>query len=112
VSEVCGANYLLEGGEPVLIKPDSEYPDWLFTMNVTRPLPSLEQMVRYTLHSYLLHLSGQEMSVAGDTGHLPRLFSLLVFRFPVKALDPLCLFLIFLMVEIVIIFDFPDFFLW
>lgn len=43
VTEVCGLNYQLET-DPVLIKPDSEYPDWLWTINVKRPLPPLEEM--------------------------------------------------------------------
>merc|ERR1712156_268519 len=35
---VCGSNYKLEG-EDVQLKPDSEYPDWLFTMDIKRPKP-------------------------------------------------------------------------
>jgi len=42
VTQVCGLNYQLET-DPVLIKPDSEYPDWLWTLNVKRPLPPLEE---------------------------------------------------------------------
>jgi len=42
VSQVCGLNYQLDS-DPVLIKPDSEYPDWLWTINVQRPLPPLEE---------------------------------------------------------------------
>lgn len=26
-----------------MIKPDSEYPDWLWTLDVKRPLPPLEE---------------------------------------------------------------------
>ena len=35
---LCGSNYKLEG-EDVQLKPDSEYPDWLFTMDIKRPKP-------------------------------------------------------------------------
>ena len=42
VSQVCGLNYKLEG-DPVMIKPDSEYPDWIWTIDVNRPLPPLEE---------------------------------------------------------------------
>merc|ERR1712013_853133 len=42
VSQVCGANYIT-GSDPILIKDDSEYPDWLRTLNVKRPLPPLEE---------------------------------------------------------------------
>ena len=63
VSQVCGANYVT-GSDPILIKvrqetnfkffsqhsfipvifqDDSEYPDWLWTINVKRPLPPLEE---------------------------------------------------------------------
>ena len=38
VNTVCGSNYKLEG-EDVQLKPDSEYPEWLFTMNIKRPKP-------------------------------------------------------------------------
>ena len=44
VSQVCGLNYQLDS-DPVLIKPDSEYPDWLWTINIQRPLPPLEEQV-------------------------------------------------------------------
>merc|ERR550519_2943240 len=43
VTQVCGANYALDS-EPIMIKEDSEYPDWLWTLNVKRPLPPLEEM--------------------------------------------------------------------
>ena len=44
---MCGLNYVTEGplSEPILIKPDSEYPDWLFTINIKRPKPSLDELV-------------------------------------------------------------------
>ena len=53
VNFVCGANYMIEGGEEVPIKPDSEYPDWLFTMNVTRPGPPLEELDPDTIEYWL-----------------------------------------------------------
>lgn len=40
---VCGSNYKIDG-EDVEIKPDSEYPDWLFTMDVKRPKPNSWEM--------------------------------------------------------------------
>ena len=38
VTTVCGSNYKLDG-EDVQLKPDSEYPEWLFTMDIKRPKP-------------------------------------------------------------------------
>ena len=38
VNYCCGANYKVDG-EEIKLKPDSEYPDWLFTMDVKRPKP-------------------------------------------------------------------------
>merc|ERR1712226_30500 len=43
VTEVCGLNYTL-GSDPIMIKDDSEYPEWLWTISVTRPLPPLSEM--------------------------------------------------------------------
>ena len=44
VSTVCGLNYRIDGDqEAVKIRPDSEYPDWLWTLSVERPLPPLEE---------------------------------------------------------------------
>ena len=45
VNYVCGLNYRIDEGhtEPVKIRPDSEYPDWLWTINTKRPLPPLEE---------------------------------------------------------------------
>ncbi|XP_057333467.1 39S ribosomal protein L54, mitochondrial [Microplitis mediator] len=37
VNYVCGSNILKEGGEDVKIKPDSEYPDWLWEINIGPP---------------------------------------------------------------------------
>ncbi|EDW56561.1 39S ribosomal protein L54, mitochondrial [Drosophila sechellia] len=38
VNYVCGSNYL-KTGEDVKIKPDAEYPDWLWTLNTERIIP-------------------------------------------------------------------------
>ncbi|KAH0534508.1 39S ribosomal protein L54, mitochondrial [Cotesia glomerata] len=37
VNYVCGTNLLKEGGEDVKLKPDSEYPDWLWKIHVGKP---------------------------------------------------------------------------
>ena len=47
----CGSNYFLEG-EDVKLKPDSEYPDWLWTMDVSRPKPKAHQMEPGTIAYY------------------------------------------------------------
>lgn len=36
VSYVCGSNYM-KTGEDIKLKPDSEYPDWLWTLNTSGP---------------------------------------------------------------------------
>ena len=38
VNFCCGANYQSDI-EPIELKPKSEYPEWLFTMNIKRPKP-------------------------------------------------------------------------
>ncbi|KAM8712427.1 hypothetical protein ACLKA7_012872 [Drosophila subpalustris] len=38
VNYVCGSNYM-KTGEDVKIKPDAEYPDWLWTLNTERIIP-------------------------------------------------------------------------
>ena len=40
-SVVRGLNILKDGQDPV-VKPDSEYPDWVFELH--KPLPSLEEL--------------------------------------------------------------------
>ncbi|CAD7078107.1 unnamed protein product [Hermetia illucens] len=42
VNYVCGSN-IYKTGEDVKLKPDSEYPDWLWKMNVERIIP-LEEL--------------------------------------------------------------------
>ncbi|XP_023305075.2 39S ribosomal protein L54, mitochondrial [Lucilia cuprina] len=46
VNYVCGSN-ILKTGEDIKLKPDSEYPDWLWTLNVDRIVP-LEEMDQNT----------------------------------------------------------------
>ncbi|EDW01310.1 39S ribosomal protein L54, mitochondrial [Drosophila grimshawi] len=38
VNYVCGSNYM-KTGEDVKLKPDAEYPDWLWTLNTERIVP-------------------------------------------------------------------------
>ncbi|XP_041675796.1 39S ribosomal protein L54, mitochondrial isoform X2 [Drosophila eugracilis] len=38
VNYVCGSNYL-KTGEDVKIKPDTEYPEWLWSLNTERIIP-------------------------------------------------------------------------
>ncbi|XP_065351356.1 large ribosomal subunit protein mL54 [Cloeon dipterum] len=40
---VCGSNLQKEGGEEIQVKPDSEYPDWLWTIR-TGKFPELSEM--------------------------------------------------------------------
>lgn len=47
VSFVCGSNILKEGGEDVKIKPDSEYPEWLWNIRIGPP-PKLEELDKNT----------------------------------------------------------------
>ncbi|XP_030558471.1 39S ribosomal protein L54, mitochondrial [Drosophila novamexicana] len=42
VSYVCGSNYM-KTGEDIKLKPDAEYPDWLWTLNTERIVP-LEEL--------------------------------------------------------------------
>ncbi|XP_057368307.1 large ribosomal subunit protein mL54-like [Daphnia carinata] len=42
VKYVCGSN-ILKQGQDVELKPDSEYPDWLWSLRLTKP-PPLEEM--------------------------------------------------------------------
>ena len=43
VNYVCGANIYKEGEDPE-IKPDSEYPEWLFKLRTDRRPPPLEEL--------------------------------------------------------------------
>ncbi|EFX82028.1 hypothetical protein DAPPUDRAFT_49671, partial [Daphnia pulex] len=47
VNYVCGSNILKEGKD-VELKPDSEYPDWLWSIRLGNP-PALEDMDQNTL---------------------------------------------------------------
>ena len=67
VTEVCGLNYQLET-DPILIKPDSEYPDWLWTINVKRPLPPLEEMVNIDLVKTLWLIYVCRIQILRNTG--------------------------------------------
>uniref|UniRef100_A0A0K2UQX8 Large ribosomal subunit protein mL54 n=1 Tax=Lepeophtheirus salmonis TaxID=72036 RepID=A0A0K2UQX8_LEPSM len=51
---VCGLNYRIdeERGEEVHIKPDSEYPEWLFTMDMSGQKKPLDQIPPGTIEYY------------------------------------------------------------
>lgn len=51
ISYLCGSNYRIDEGcgEDVKLKPDSEYPEWLFTMDVKRPKPMSYEMEAGTI---------------------------------------------------------------
>ncbi|XP_046662155.1 39S ribosomal protein L54, mitochondrial-like [Homalodisca vitripennis] len=44
VTHLCGSNLLAEGGEDIELKPDSEYPDWLWNLYIgkTKSLSELD----------------------------------------------------------------------
>ncbi len=51
----CGLDYRCDGqgpGDPEL-RPDAEYPEWLFSMDVSRPRPTSDQMEPGTLEYFL-----------------------------------------------------------
>uniref|UniRef100_A0A8D8WR35 Large ribosomal subunit protein mL54 n=1 Tax=Cacopsylla melanoneura TaxID=428564 RepID=A0A8D8WR35_9HEMI len=52
VKYVCGSNILKEGGENIELKPDSEYPEWLWTLR-TGPAPKLEELDPSTKYYWL-----------------------------------------------------------
>lgn len=43
VNYCCGTNILKEGGEDIKLKPDSEYPDWLWNIR-TGPAPTIDEL--------------------------------------------------------------------
>ena len=38
----------------MFLELDSEYPEWLFTMNVKRPKPSLDEMVSFCFLKFVI----------------------------------------------------------
>ena len=54
LSHCCGLNYRTEGdwSEPVELKPDTEYPDWLWKMNIKRPRPTSDELDYGTLEYF------------------------------------------------------------
>ncbi|RZF45614.1 hypothetical protein LSTR_LSTR010565 [Laodelphax striatellus] len=43
VSFLCGSNLMKEGGQDIQLKPDSEYPDWLWDLHIGKP-KTLDEM--------------------------------------------------------------------
>ncbi|KAL1463366.1 hypothetical protein WDU94_015122 [Cyamophila willieti] len=52
IKYLCGSNILKEGGQDVELKPDSEYPEWLWTLR-TGPAPKLEELDPSTKYYWL-----------------------------------------------------------
>merc|ERR1719340_548116 len=63
VNFVCGSDYRTEEHREgdVPIKPDSEYPSWLFTMDVTRPKPKAIDMENKNTIEYYEQLRQEHM---------------------------------------------------
>lgn len=34
VTHLCGSNLLAEGGQDIELKPDNEYPEWLWNLHI------------------------------------------------------------------------------
>lgn len=34
VTHLCGSNLLVEGGQDIELKPDNEYPEWLWNLHI------------------------------------------------------------------------------
>ncbi len=66
VTHCCGLNYKLDGGH-VELKPHSEYPEWLYKMDVNRPEPTSDELEPGTME-YFLALK-QEANVRYRTLH-------------------------------------------
>lgn len=49
----CGLNLLKTGGEEVMLKSDSEYPDWLWSLKIDGKGPSLDELEPDTLAWWL-----------------------------------------------------------
>ena len=47
----CGLDYKIDA-DPVPLKPDSEYPDWLFAMDLKRPEPPSHEMEYGTMEYF------------------------------------------------------------
>nr|SVE92172.1 EOG090X0KWJ [Daphnia sinensis] len=62
VNYVCGSN-ILKQGQDVQLKPDSEYPDWLWSLRLTKP-PPLEEMDQNSIQYWrrLRKLNNQRQS--------------------------------------------------
>ena len=56
---VCSANIYTEGSDPE-IKPDSQYPEWLWTLRTERGAPKLEDLDPNT-YRYWRHVRRQEL---------------------------------------------------
>ena len=41
---LCGGNISREGGQDPELRPESEYPDWLWTLRTDRRAPSLDEL--------------------------------------------------------------------
>ncbi len=57
VTHCCGLNYRVDeagkSGEDVKLKPDSEYPDWLWQFDTTMPRPESKDMEYGTMEYFL-----------------------------------------------------------
>nr|SVE76168.1 EOG090X0KWJ [Daphnia hispanica] len=62
VNFVCGSN-IMKQGEDIHLKPDSEYPEWLWTLRLTKP-PPLEEMDQNSIQYWrrLRKLNNQRQS--------------------------------------------------